>query len=154
MGNTTSIRKINFEDMQNFIKDDNIVIINTLDASNQDCLINNTVNASQEISFINKLIKSDLDRKIVIYGMNACDDSLVSKYNQLAKLGFSNTYIYVGGLFEWLLLQDIYGDELFKTTSKITDILKYKPESLTNPTYTNSIITTNNNNNNWMSWLS
>lgn len=130
MGNTTSIRKINFEDMQNFIKDENNVIINTLDASNQECLINNTVKASQEISLINQLLKSDLDRKIVIYGMNACDDSLVNKYNQLAKLGFSNTYIYVGGLFEWLLLQDIYGFDLFPTTKKELDLLKYKGDKL------------------------
>ena len=45
MGNTTSIRKINFEDMQTFIKEDNIIVINTLDASNQDCLILNTIKA-------------------------------------------------------------------------------------------------------------
>ena len=130
MGNTTSIRKINFEDMQSFIKEDNIIIINTLDAANQDCLILNTVKANEEISLINQLIKTDLTRKIVIYGMNACDDTLVNKYNQLAKLGFCNTYIYVGGLFEWLLLQDIYGFDLFPTTKKELDILKYKGDKL------------------------
>jgi len=36
-------------------------------------------------------------------------------------------HIYPGGIFEWLLLQDIYGDDMFKTTSKELDILKYKP---------------------------
>ena len=35
----------------------------------------------------------------------------------------------MGGIFEWLLLQDIYGDDQFKTTSRELDILKYKPIS-------------------------
>ena len=48
------------------------------------------------------------------------------------QLGFKNIYVYPGGMFEWLLLQDIYGDDLFQTTSKIQDILKYKQPSLIN----------------------
>ena len=40
-----------------------------------------------------------------------------------------NTKLYIGGLFEWLLLQDIYGDDEFKTTKKELDILKFKPQS-------------------------
>jgi len=35
-------------------------------------------------------------------------------------------YIYSGGLFEWLLLQDIYGSDLFPTTNDKVDFLKYK----------------------------
>ena len=62
--------------------------------------------------------------------MNAADESLGNKYNQLTKLGFSNTYVYVGGLFEWLLLQDIYGFDSFPTTKKELDILKYKGDRL------------------------
>ena len=54
------------------------------------------------------------------------------KDNQLYKLGFTNLYVYVGGLFEWLLLQDIYGDDEFPTTTKIIDILKYKGKSINN----------------------
>jgi hypothetical protein len=42
-------------------------------------------------------------------------------------LGFKNVRVYPGGMFEWLLLQDIYGAASFPTTSKETDILKYKP---------------------------
>jgi len=75
---------------------------------------------------INSILSTDLNKKLIIYGMNACDESLNYKYNQLAKLGFSNMYVYVGGLFEWLLLQDIYGDDNFPTTKKEPDILKYK----------------------------
>ena len=40
-----------------------------------------------------------------------------------------NVFIYSGGMFEWLCLQDIYGNELFPTTKKELDILKYKPIS-------------------------
>ena len=44
-------------------------------------------------------------------------------------LGFSQLYIYYGGLFEWLLLQDIYGND-FSTTTQNLDILKYRPKPL------------------------
>ena len=54
------------------------------------------------------------------------DEAIIKKYNQLMQLGFKNVYIYPGGLFEWLLLQDIYGDDMFKTTNNVIDILKYK----------------------------
>ena len=61
--------------------------------------------------------------------MNANDNSTLTKYEQLVKLGFYNVFVYPGGMFEWLLLQDVYGDELFATTKKELDILKYKPQS-------------------------
>ena len=35
-------------------------------------------------------------------------------------------YIYSGGLFEWLLLQDVYGKDEFPTMGCELDILKYK----------------------------
>ena len=54
----------------------------------------------------------------------------MTKYTQLVNLGFVNVYIYPGGLFEWLCLQDIYGDDEFPTTNKELDILKYKPARL------------------------
>jgi hypothetical protein len=40
-------------------------------------------------------------------------------------------------MFEWLLLQDIYGAASFPTTSKELDILKYKPPSLRQKLLTN-----------------
>lgn len=131
MGNTYSIRKINFEDMQKFIKDTGCVIINTLPIHRQRCLITGTIDANNETNTINQLIKTDLERKIVIYGENACDEGIVNKYNQLLKLGFSNVHIYAGGMFEWLLLQDIYGEDLFPTTRKCSDILSFKGKPFT-----------------------
>ena len=53
----------------------------------------------------------------------------IKKYHQLTNLGFYEVYVYVGGLFEWLLLQDIFGEENFPTTTKELDILKYKAKS-------------------------
>jgi hypothetical protein len=44
-------------------------------------------------------------------------------------LGFYNVYLYPGGLFEWLCLQDIYSSENFTTTNIELDILKYTPLS-------------------------
>ena len=69
-------------------------------------------------------------KAIVIYGKNCNDENVITKYKQLKELGFKNLSIYIGGLFEWLLLQDIYGDDIFPTTSKETDFLKYKSPSL------------------------
>ena len=57
-------------------------------------------------------------------------EKMYKKYEQLVALGFTNVYVYVGGMFEWLLLQDIYGSELFPTTSEELDILKYKSQRI------------------------
>lgn len=127
MGNTTSLmKKINFEDMQKVIEKDDVLLINTLDINNQKCLIKNTILPEKEVKLLNDYIKTSRNYKIVIYGMNSCDNSLNTKYEQLNQLGFINIYVYPGGLFEWLLLQDIYGEELFPTTSSEIDHLKYK----------------------------
>jgi hypothetical protein len=69
---------------------------------------------------------------IVIYGRNSNDERLYKKYQQLLSLGFYNVCVYLGGLFEWLLLQDIYGADEFPTTSKQLDMLKYKANSVLN----------------------
>lgn len=132
MGNTNSVKKINFEDMQDMITDKNTVIVNTLDISKQNCLIKKTIPAGEEVEIINNLIKTNYSNRVVIYGMNAADDSIVRKYNQLTGLGLINVVVYPGGLFEWLLLQDIYGNDSFPTTKKELDILKYKGKKLGN----------------------
>lgn len=131
MGNNSSIQKINCEDMQKIcIETDKYILINTLEANMQNCLIKNTVNIHEEESLINMLLNTSINKSIIIYGINCNDDKIFKKYEQLIKLGFTNVYIYVGGMFEWLLLQDIYGDELFPTTSKVRDILKYKSKKI------------------------
>ena len=134
MGNNVSIRKVkvNYEDIQEAIKDNNIMMINTLNTDNQGCLIERTTTIKSEVKVLNESLTKNKEIRIIIYGMNANDDTTLTKYEQLIKLGFYNVFVYPGGMFEWILLQDIYGEELFETTKKELDILKYKPHSAMN----------------------
>ena len=134
MGSIQSIQKINYESMQNIINNtsNKFLLINTLDITNQGCLIKNTILPEREITQLNYYLRHDKNINIVIYGENCCDSKVIDKYNQLYKIGFKNLYVYIGGLFEWLLLQDIYGDDEFPTTNKILDILKYKGKNIFN----------------------
>jgi hypothetical protein len=126
MGNRSSVQKINFEDMQFAITDNETIIINTIKSELQDCLIYRTLPIQNEVEIINHLLNTNTGTRIVLYGINSSDETIVTKYNQLTSLGFYNVYVYPGGLFEWLLLQDIYGFDTFQTTKKELDILKYK----------------------------
>jgi rhodanese-related sulfurtransferase len=132
MGNSQSKQKINYEDIQYVMKNYEVfILINTLNEHEQECLIPNTLNIHKEADLINHLIKTGNKQvKIIIYGRNCNDEKIYSKYNQLNSLGFYNVYIYTGGLFEWLLLQDIYGTDEFPTTKRELDILKYKPTKM------------------------
>ena len=134
MGNQSSIaKKVNFEDLQDIIKNKKkALIINTLDPSEQNCLISKTTIISNEENIINTYLRKNKHINIIIYGKNAHQTKLFKKYEQLLKLGFMNVYIYPGGLFEWLCLQDIYGSENFPTTSDELDILKFKAPSIFN----------------------
>ena len=133
MGNTQSIKKINYEDMQTIIKNPEVYfIINTLPLSEQQCLIVNTTLANEEEIIINKFMKENKGIRIIIYGKNCNDEHVNKKYQQLLSLGFYNIFVYFGGMFEWLLLQDIYGKDLFPTTKKELDLLKYKSNQLLN----------------------
>jgi uncharacterized protein (DUF433 family) len=129
----TNYKKINFEDLQTAIKNTHrYLIINTLFSGEQSCLIQTTLPYELEEKTINDLLASyDLSTKhIIIYGKNTNDETVETKYKQLNSLGFSNVYMYMGGIFEWLLLQDIYGVEEFPTTTKVLDILKYRPKRI------------------------
>lgn len=132
MGNTQNINKISFFDIQNIIKMNpyNYYIINTLPLNLQHCLIKNTINCTKEEVLINELVQdvSKYDVHIIIYGMNANDNTIQTKYLQLQKLGFINIYVYPGGLFEWVSLKNIYGEEMFKVEGDENDILDYAPK--------------------------
>ena len=139
MGNSpSSIQKINFEDIQFAIhqtdfQEDSFILINTMNTMEQECLIPNTIPYEKEESLINEYIKmGKKNKKIIIYGKNTNDEKITTKYYQLLNLGFYNIYIYSGGLFEWLLLQDIYGFNEFPTTKKEMDLLKFKPAKCLN----------------------
>jgi hypothetical protein len=133
MGNTQSMKKINYEDMQTIVKNPEVYfIINTLPVSEQQCLIVSTTPANDEEIIINKFMKENKSIRIIVYGKNCNDENVNKKYHQLLSLGFYNIFVYFGGMFEWLLLQDIYGKDLFPTTKKELDLLKYKSNQLLN----------------------
>jgi len=137
MGNSFSTKKINYEDMQTVVKNPEIyMLINTLPVDGQDCLISTTVSVDKEEAIINKYLKENRGIRIIVYGKNCNDELVDKKYQQLLALGFNNVYAYMGGLFEWVLLQDIYSKDLFPVNNtnskKNIDILKFKPHSVLN----------------------
>lgn len=131
MGNQQSFaKKANFEDVQKIINNEiGGILINTMNPNEQSCLINNTTSIIEEELIMNNYIKTDKKINIIIYDKNSDEMRILKKYRQLVDLGFLNVYIYTGGLFEWLLLQDIYGSTEFPTTTKELDILKFKGTS-------------------------
>ena len=127
MGIMYSLPSYNYHELNNRIKYD-IILINTLPIKRQDCLIKGTLNASVEVEVMNKLIKTNKNKEIVIYGIHHTDLSVIKKYNQLKKLGLTNIHIYFGGMYEWLLLQEVFGTINFQTDGTIKDIVDYKIE--------------------------
>ena len=95
MGNTTTINKVNFEDIQWIIKGQTpYLLINTLDKNNQNCLIQGTIPIEQEVEIINKSLNNK-QLRIIIYGCNTNDDRIIHKYRQLVNLGFMKIFIYL-----------------------------------------------------------
>lgn len=119
----------NFEDVQQASSRSPTLehlMINTLAPTEQHCLIRHTVSYDKEENLINDLMKKGENPPIIVYGKNSTDETADTKYKQLVSLGFSHVRLYRGGLFEWLLLQDIYGEGEFPTTSRLLDLLRYK----------------------------
>ncbi len=81
----------------------------------QKYLIHGTIAAEYEENAINKALdRNEYNKQIIVYGYNTqALESLIKKQKQLKSLGFTNVKIYLGGLFEWALLQDIYGSKEF-----------------------------------------
>ncbi len=132
MGNK-SIQRITFEDVQ-YAQTHGRIIISTLPSKEQDMLIQKTIQCEYEIKSVEHAIQKK--EPIIIYGKHCNDETIYIKYDQIKKLG-GIVYLYAGGLFEWLLLQDIYGHENFPTTSTllVVDLLKYKPINVLNTNY-------------------
>lgn len=132
MGNTGSTTQItaNYEDIQRGIIIKNGILIHTMD--DEIILISGTTSISNETQRINKLLDDrEYDTNIIIYGKNTDDyESLAKKRTQLLTLGFRNVWIYPGGIFEWILLQDVFGKTQFPTTTTVNDIIKSRPKSV------------------------
>ena len=75
-------------------------------------MIKNTISYQTEEKVINEYLNQyDFTPKFVIYGKNTNDENIEKKAKQLSGLGFTEVYVYMCGMFEWLLLQDIYGED-------------------------------------------
>jgi hypothetical protein len=121
-GAVSKISRIGFEELQQKLPQS--VLINTLPIHEQDVLIRGTMTAQQEVSKVEFALQHKMP--IIIYGKNARDASVYTKYEQLLTIGHTQVFIYPGGLFEWMLLQDIYGKDAFPTTSTCLDLLKFR----------------------------
>jgi len=136
MGNQVSlVPKVSYEDIQMIVYRNSHVsnsslLINTLPEKLQHCLIKTTVDFRVEEHVINNCLIKNPNIMIIVYGKNSNDITILHKYEQLVKLGFTNVHIYTGGIFEWMLLYEIYGKELFKITKYEIDILRYRPKSV------------------------
>ena len=136
MGNQVSlVPKVSYEDIQMVVYRNthiphSTLIINTLPPSLQHCLIKTTVDIRYEEQIVNTMNHKNRDIMIIVYGKNSNDITILHKYEQLVKLGFTNVHIYTGGIFEWMLLYEIYGKDLFKITRYEIDILRYRPKSV------------------------
>ena len=124
---------VGFEDVKHAIKagPTKFILINTFE---QDCIIYGTVSSEREEIVINTQLTdyTKPDIPIIIYGRNCCDDSVERKEKQLRALGLEEIYGYRGGMFEWLLMGDIFGPEEFLVSKRgvgAVDILKYAPGS-------------------------
>lgn len=141
--------RLNFEDVQSVIANRGggisiggtlaahtvtYLIISTLKSEFLNCVISGTVPAAQEEARINDILSGNTVNgdtiTIIVYGLHATDETAYAKYEQLLKHGITRVCVYVGGMFEWLLLQDIYGADLFPTSGKkeAADIIKYRPQ--------------------------
>ena len=129
MGQAQSAGRVGYTSVQASQHSDTSTIISTLSPTRQECLISGTVCASEEVNIMNDLLKTGKTNSILVYGENCSDDTPDKKRKQLNTLGFTRVQVYGGGLFEWLLLQDVYGKQNFPTTCDEIDMLKYGPKS-------------------------
>ena len=126
---------VGFEDVKNAIRlgPTKFILINTFE---QDFMIQGTVSSEREEIAINTQLTdyTKPDIPIIIYGRNSCDESVETKEKQMRALGLDDIYIYRGGMFEWLLMGDVFGTDVFPVSNRGTltgavDILKYAPGS-------------------------
>ena len=122
---------IGFEDVKKAL-DKKYILLNVLPNNMQTTLIKDTLPIDNEEQTINNMINdyNVPDIPVLIYGIHSCDEKPQKKYDQLHNLGLTDIYIYNGGLFEWLLLNELYGDDEFPIEhigNERVDILKYRP---------------------------
>ena len=112
MGNTlSSANSVSYKDVKKYtdMNSNNYVLVSTLADDRQHCLIPGTLPSHDEVARITAIIKEKRQRDMIvhIYGENYADNKIMIQYKKLVSIGFKNVYIYPGGMFEWLCLQEI-----------------------------------------------
>ncbi len=123
MGQTSSYPICSFQELQERQKNkgrNDFILLNTLPLSKQQYLIQGTIPGADESKQVNDYLYKNKQIPIILYGLDCRDNTVISKFAQLKTLGFINVSIYRGGLFEWALLQEVYGSN-FKTEGTLTD---------------------------------
>jgi hypothetical protein len=71
-------------------------------------LIPTTVPYEKEETTVNAMLTSydTATYTVIVYGKHSVDDTPEKKHRQLKQLGFPRVFVYAGGLFEWILLQE------------------------------------------------
>jgi len=129
------IKTIGFEDVKIALKNPTrYILINTLPSGEQDVLIRSTLPMDREETVLNTQLNdyNAPDLPVIVYGRNSCDTSADAKQTQLRNLGVTEVYVYAGGLFEWLLLQEAYGADEFPTVNGALvapDPLRYRAKT-------------------------
>jgi len=80
-------------------------------------VIPQTLSPDKEEEILNQLLESggQENTTLIVYGKNNADTRVFEKYYQLHhRFGFQCS-LYLGGMFEWLLLQKIHGEDAYPT---------------------------------------
>lgn len=131
MGNTSfkETPPVNYQDVLSVsLRKHRALLITTLQQTEISVLIRGTIPLAKEEEVVNHFLSKDTSIPIFLYGTNNNDTKVFTKYEQLIGLGFKNVYVYLGGLFEWLLLNEIYGTDNFPVQGSELDLLKYAPK--------------------------
>lgn len=120
MGQTASFPRCSFKELQK--KQGDFILLNTLPLNRQHYLIKGTLPGIEEAEKINEYLYKNKKVEIIVYGLDCQDATVLKKFAQLKSLGFEHVSIYMGGLFEWALLQEVYGSN-FPTEGSISDPL-------------------------------
>jgi hypothetical protein len=92
-------------------------------------LLPTTLSPEKEEEVINRILETgEIDQvTLILYGKNNTDTKVFEKYKKLHDRFGLNCVLYLGGMFEWLLLQKLHGEEAYPTA------LLNKNTSTTNP---------------------
>ena len=82
MGNSSSLKYVNFEEVQQAQNNNETIIINTLPILGQQCLICGSILGGEEEAKINELLATNKRVKIIVYGLNCSDVGVIKKATQ------------------------------------------------------------------------